>query len=99
MVVPASLDRHSGVVAKRYPYNDKSSCNWSKEEQACVVTSTLRAAATILENLLSSDLHEYDNLTPALKLRSGDAHLTELLHGQLHNRIQEARWDLTKFAY
>nr|CAH7747664.1 unnamed protein product [Callosobruchus chinensis] len=61
----------------------------SKEEKACVVASTNRGcAAAILENLFPSDLHDYGKITSALKLRSADAHLTELLHGQLHNRIQ-----------
>ncbi|VEN43500.1 unnamed protein product [Callosobruchus maculatus] len=56
--------------------------NWSNEEKACVLTSMLRdSAAAILENLCSSDLRDYDKITSALKLRFGDAHLTELLHG------------------
>nr|CAH7725861.1 unnamed protein product [Callosobruchus chinensis] len=38
-------------------------------------------------------------ITSALKLRFGDAHLTELLHGQLHNRTQQAPEDLTTFVY
>ncbi|VEN55155.1 unnamed protein product, partial [Callosobruchus maculatus] len=74
--------------------------NWSNEEKACVLTSMLRdSAAAILENLCSSDLRDYDKITSALKLRFGDAHLTELLHGQLHNRTQQAKEDLTTFAY
>ncbi|VEN54500.1 unnamed protein product, partial [Callosobruchus maculatus] len=63
---PAFTDRHSGVVAKPYPYNGKTSWdiyhmqfenialmnNWSNEEKACVLTSMLRdSAAAILENL------------------------------------------------
>ncbi|VEN55290.1 unnamed protein product, partial [Callosobruchus maculatus] len=74
--------------------------NWSNEEKACVLTSMLRdSAAAILENLCSSDLRDFDKITSALKLRFGDAHLTELLHGQLHNRTQQAKEDLTTFAY
>ncbi|VEN64638.1 unnamed protein product, partial [Callosobruchus maculatus] len=91
---PAFPDRHSGVVAKPYPYNGKTSWdiyymqfeniarmnNWSNEEKACVLTSMLRdSAAAILENLCSSDLRDYDKITSALRLRFGDAHLTELL--------------------
>ncbi|VEN45971.1 unnamed protein product, partial [Callosobruchus maculatus] len=52
-VAPALHDRHSGVVAKPYPYNGKSLWdiyymqfeniarmnNWSNEEKACVLTS------------------------------------------------------------
>ncbi|VEN57542.1 unnamed protein product [Callosobruchus maculatus] len=57
------------------------------------------SAAAILENLCASDLRDYDKITSALKLRFGDAHLTELLHGQLHNRTQQAKEDLTTFAY
>ncbi|VEN48470.1 unnamed protein product [Callosobruchus maculatus] len=53
------------------------------------------SAAAILENLCSSDLRDYDKITSALRLRFGDAHLTELLHGQLHNRTQQAKEDLT----
>ncbi|VEN47044.1 unnamed protein product, partial [Callosobruchus maculatus] len=93
-VPPAFPDRHSGVVAKPYPYNGKTSWDiyymqfeniarmnsWSNEEKACVLTSMLRdSAAAILENLCSSDLPDYDKITSALKLRFGDAHLTELL--------------------
>ncbi|VEN52905.1 unnamed protein product, partial [Callosobruchus maculatus] len=74
-VSPAFPDRHSGVVAKPYPYNDKTSWNiyymqfeniahmnnWSNEEKACVLTSMLRdSAAAILQNLCSSDLRDYD---------------------------------------
>ncbi|VEN43331.1 unnamed protein product [Callosobruchus maculatus] len=70
--------------------------NWSNEEKACVLTSMLSdSAAAVLENLCSSDLRDYDKITSALKLRFGDAHLTELLHGQLHNRTQQAKDDLT----
>ncbi|VEN46472.1 unnamed protein product [Callosobruchus maculatus] len=70
--------------------------NWSNEEKACVLTSMLRdSAAAILENLCSSDLRDYDKITSALRLRFGDAHLTELLHGQLHSRTQQAKEDLT----
>ncbi|VEN54524.1 unnamed protein product, partial [Callosobruchus maculatus] len=113
-VPPAFPDRHSGVVAKPYPYNGKTSWdiyymqfeniarmnNWSNEEKACVLTSMLRdSAAAILENLCASDLRDYDKIASALKLRFGDAHLTELLHGQLHNRTQQAKEDLTTFAY
>ncbi|VEN40686.1 unnamed protein product, partial [Callosobruchus maculatus] len=91
---PAFSDRHSGVVAKPYPYNGKTSWdiyymqfeniarmnNWSNEEKACVLTSMLRdSAAAILENLCASDLRDYDKITSALKLRFRDAHLTELL--------------------
>ncbi|VEN53797.1 unnamed protein product, partial [Callosobruchus maculatus] len=69
--------------------------NWSNEEKACVRTTMLRgSAAAILENLCSLDLREYEKITSALKLRFGDAHLTELLHGQLHNRTQQAKEDL-----
>ncbi|VEN52321.1 unnamed protein product, partial [Callosobruchus maculatus] len=93
-VPPAFPDRHSGVVAKPYPCNGKSSWviyymqfeniarmnNWSNEGKACVLTSMLRdPAAAILENLCSSDLRDYDKITSALKLRFGDVHLTELL--------------------
>ncbi|VEN53744.1 unnamed protein product, partial [Callosobruchus maculatus] len=107
-------DRHSGVVAKAYPYNGKTSWdiyhmqfeniarinNRSNKEKACVLTSMSRdSAAAILENLCSSDLRDYDKITSGLKLRFGDAHLTELLHGQLHNRTQQAKEDLTTFAY
>ncbi|VEN37166.1 unnamed protein product, partial [Callosobruchus maculatus] len=71
--------------------------NWLNEETACVLTSILRA---ILENLCSSDLRDDDTITSALnKLRFGDAHCAELLHGQLHNRTQQAKEDLTTFAY
>ncbi|VEN38969.1 unnamed protein product, partial [Callosobruchus maculatus] len=57
------------------------------------------SAAAILENLCSSDLRNYDKITTARKLRFGDAHLTELLHCKLHNRTQQAKEDLTTFAY
>nr|CAH7716046.1 unnamed protein product [Callosobruchus chinensis] len=57
------------------------------------------SAAAILENLSSSDIRDYSKITSALKLRFGDAHLTELLHGQLHNRTQQAKEDLSTFAY
>ncbi|VEN42529.1 unnamed protein product, partial [Callosobruchus maculatus] len=58
-------DRYSGVVAKPYPYNGKTSWdiyhmqfeniarmkNWSNEEKAFVLTSMFRdSAAAILEN-------------------------------------------------
>nr|CAH7730869.1 unnamed protein product [Callosobruchus chinensis] len=69
--------------------------NWSSEEKACVLTSMLRVSA----GKSSSDLRDYSKITSALKLRFGDAHLTELLHGQLHNRTQQAKEDLTTFAY
>nr|CAH7754509.1 unnamed protein product [Callosobruchus chinensis]CAH7757825.1 unnamed protein product [Callosobruchus chinensis] len=63
--------------------------NWSDEEKACALTTMLRDfAAAILENLSPSDIRDYSKITSALKLRFGDAHLTELLHGQLHNRTQ-----------
>nr|CAH7765182.1 unnamed protein product [Callosobruchus chinensis] len=111
---PAFLDKHSGVVAKAYPYNGKTSWdvyylqfeniarmnNWLDEKKACAPTSVLRdSAAAILENLSLSDIRDYSKITSALKLRFGDAHLTELLHGQLHNRTQQAKEDLTTFAY
>nr|CAH7751093.1 unnamed protein product [Callosobruchus chinensis] len=55
----------------------------------------LRDSATaILENLSSFDRRDYSEITSALKLRFEDAHLTELLHGQLHNRTQQAKKDL-----
>ncbi|VEN41039.1 unnamed protein product, partial [Callosobruchus maculatus] len=74
--------------------------NWSNEEKACVLTSMLRDfAAAIFENPCSSDERDYDKITSALKLRFGDVHLTELLHGQLYNRTQQAKEDLTTFAY
>ncbi|VEN44323.1 unnamed protein product [Callosobruchus maculatus] len=74
--------------------------NWSNEEKACVLTSMLRdSAAAILENICLSDLRDYDKITSALKRRFEDAHLTDLLHGQLHNRTQQAKEDLTMFAY
>ncbi|VEN46176.1 unnamed protein product, partial [Callosobruchus maculatus] len=57
------------------------------------------SAAAILENLCSSDIRDYYRISSALKLRFGDAHLTELLHGQLHNRTQQAKEDLTTSAY
>nr|CAH7746938.1 unnamed protein product [Callosobruchus chinensis] len=92
-VVPALLDRQSGVVVKPYPYNGKTSLgvyylqfeniarmsNWSSEEKACVLTSMLSdSAAAILENLSSSNLRDYSRITSALKLRFGDAHLTAI---------------------
>nr|CAH7713641.1 unnamed protein product [Callosobruchus chinensis] len=65
-----------------------------------MLTSVLRdSAAAILENLSSSYLRDYSKLTSALKLRFADAHMTELLHGQRHNRTQQAKEDLTTFAY
>ncbi|VEN64605.1 unnamed protein product, partial [Callosobruchus maculatus] len=74
--------------------------NWANEEKASVLTPMLRdSAAAILETRCSSDLRDYDRITYALKLRFGDAHLTELLHGQLHNRTQQAKEDLTTFVY
>ncbi|VEN63443.1 unnamed protein product [Callosobruchus maculatus] len=74
--------------------------NWSNEEKTCVLTSMLRdSAAAILENLCSSDLRDYDKVTSALKLRFGDAQLTELLPCQRHNWTQQAKEDLTTFAY
>nr|CAH7767043.1 unnamed protein product [Callosobruchus chinensis] len=75
--------------------------NWSSEEKACLLTSMLRDfAAAILENLYSSDLPDYSKITSALNLRFGDAHLTELLYGQLlHNWTHQAKEDLTTFAY
>nr|CAH7756398.1 unnamed protein product [Callosobruchus chinensis] len=42
---------------------------------------------------------DYSKITSALKLRFGDAHLAELLQGPLHNRTQQAKEDLTTFAY
>nr|CAH7737849.1 unnamed protein product [Callosobruchus chinensis] len=88
-VAPAPLDRHTGVVAKPYPYDGKTSWvvyylqfeniarmnTWSSEEKACVLTSMLRdSAAAIFENISSSDLRDYGKITPALKLRFGNAH-------------------------
>nr|CAH7729968.1 unnamed protein product [Callosobruchus chinensis]CAH7752472.1 unnamed protein product [Callosobruchus chinensis] len=64
------------------------------------MASMLRnSAAAILENLSSSDLRDYSKITSALKLRFRNAHSTELLHGQLHNRTQQANEDLATFAY
>lgn len=40
----------------------------------------------------------YDKLTAALELRFGDAHKTQLLHGQLHSRVQLSKESLTEFA-
>nr|CAH7737620.1 unnamed protein product [Callosobruchus chinensis] len=57
------------------------------------------SSAPILENLSSFDIHDNDKITSTLKLRFDDDHLTELLHGQLHNRTQQAKEDLTTFAY
>nr|CAH7746843.1 unnamed protein product [Callosobruchus chinensis] len=57
------------------------------------------SAAAILETLSSLDIHAYRKITSALKLRFGDAHLIKLLHGQLPNRKQQAKEDLTIFAY
>nr|CAH7745577.1 unnamed protein product [Callosobruchus chinensis] len=106
--------KHSGVVAKPCPYDGKTSYdvyylqfeniarmnNWSDEKKACALTSMLRdSAAAILENLSSSDLRDYSKITSTLKLRFADAHLTELLHGQLHNRTQQAKEDLPTFAH
>nr|CAH7727433.1 unnamed protein product [Callosobruchus chinensis] len=54
------------------------------------------SAAAVLEN---PDLRDYGKITSALKLRFGNAHSTELLFGQLHNRTQQAKKDLTTFAY
>ncbi|VEN42560.1 unnamed protein product [Callosobruchus maculatus] len=68
-------------------------------EKACVLTSMLRNSAAILENLCSSDLRDYDKITSALKLRFGDARLTELLHGELHNRTQQPKEGLTTLVY
>nr|CAH7760157.1 unnamed protein product [Callosobruchus chinensis] len=74
--------------------------NWSDEAKACALILLLRdSAAAILENLSSSDIRDYGKITSALKLHFGDAHLTELLHGQLHNRTQQGKEDLTTFAY
>nr|CAH7727431.1 unnamed protein product [Callosobruchus chinensis] len=101
-VAPALLDRYSGVGAKPFPYNGKTSLktrlnSWSNEEKACMLTSMLRgSAAAVLEN---PDLRDYGKITSALKLRFGNAHSTELLFGQLHNRTQQAKKDLTTFAY
>nr|CAH7749296.1 unnamed protein product [Callosobruchus chinensis] len=70
--------------------------NWSNDEKACVMTLMLRDSVTaILENFSSSDLGDYGKITSALKLRFGDARSAELLHGQLHNRTQQAEEDLT----
>nr|CAH7754387.1 unnamed protein product [Callosobruchus chinensis] len=41
-------------------------------------------AAGISENISLSDIRDCSNITSALKLRFGGAHLTELLYGQLH---------------
>nr|CAH7759153.1 unnamed protein product [Callosobruchus chinensis] len=88
---PAFLDRHNRIALMN---------NWSNEEKACVLTLMLRdSAAGILENISSSDLHDYGKITSALNLRFENAHLTELLYGQLHNRAQQAKEDLTTFAY
>nr|CAH7741435.1 unnamed protein product [Callosobruchus chinensis]CAH7753235.1 unnamed protein product [Callosobruchus chinensis] len=57
------------------------------------------SAAATLETLSSSDIHDYGKTTSPSKLRLGDAHLTVLLHGQLHNRTHQAKQDLTLFAY
>nr|CAH7738571.1 unnamed protein product [Callosobruchus chinensis] len=57
------------------------------------------SAAADLENLSSLNIRDYDRLISALKLRFGDAHLTDLMHGQLHNRTQQGNEDLTKFTY
>nr|CAH7736461.1 unnamed protein product [Callosobruchus chinensis] len=71
--------------------------NWSDEEKACALTSMPRdSAAAILENISPSHIRDYGKITSALKLRFGDTHLTKLLHGQLHNRTQQANEDLTK---
>nr|CAH7728885.1 unnamed protein product [Callosobruchus chinensis] len=58
----------------------------------------LQRDPAILENLFASDLRDYGKITSALKLRFGDAYLTELLHGQLHNWTLQAKKDLTTFA-
>nr|CAH7713076.1 unnamed protein product [Callosobruchus chinensis] len=92
----AFLDRHSGVVAKYYPHDGKTSWdvyylqfenitrmnNWSDEEEEEMRLVMLRdSAAAVLENLPSSDKRDYGKITSALKLGFGDAHLTELLYG------------------
>nr|CAH7767548.1 unnamed protein product [Callosobruchus chinensis] len=53
------------------------------------------STAANLENLSSLDLRDYGKITSALKLRIGNVHSTELLFGQLHNRTQQAKDDLT----
>nr|CAH7715798.1 unnamed protein product [Callosobruchus chinensis] len=42
---------------------------------------------------------DYGETTFALELRNSFAHLTELLHGQLHKRTKQAKVNLTTFAY
>nr|CAH7762538.1 unnamed protein product [Callosobruchus chinensis] len=59
--------------------------NWLDEEKACALTSVLV-------------IRDYGKITSALKLRFGDADPTELLHGQLHNRTQQGKDDLSTFA-
>nr|CAH7762853.1 unnamed protein product [Callosobruchus chinensis] len=74
--------------------------NWSNEKIACALSSMLKdSTAAILENLSSLDIRDYGKITSALKLSFGDAHLTELLHSQPHNHTQQAKKDLTTFAY
>nr|CAH7740439.1 unnamed protein product [Callosobruchus chinensis] len=82
-VAHPSFDRHSGIVAKPYPYNGKTTWdvhylefaniarmnNWTTEKNAYEPTSMLRdSAAAILENLSSSALRDYSKTTSALKL-------------------------------
>nr|CAH7759628.1 unnamed protein product [Callosobruchus chinensis] len=56
------------------------------------------SAAAILENLSLSDIRKYSKITSAIMVRFGDAHSTELMYDELHNRAQQAKEDLTTFA-
>nr|CAH7762523.1 unnamed protein product [Callosobruchus chinensis] len=70
-VGPALLDRHSGIVAKPYPYDGKTS--WD------------------VYYLQFGNIARLNNWS--------NAHLIEQLHAQLRNWTQQAKEDLTTFAY
>ena len=72
---------------------------WDSLEKAKILATVLReSAVSVLNNLAEPDRLDYNKLTEALKLRFGDEHLTELLHGQLHDRVQLYNESLTSYA-
>ena len=72
---------------------------WDKPQKAMVLATMLRDSAVgVLQNLTEAERLDYDTLTKALQLRFGDEHLTELLYGQLQDRIQLPKESLKTFA-
>ncbi|KAJ3645651.1 hypothetical protein Zmor_023292 [Zophobas morio] len=109
-----STNASNKIIIKSNPYDGKASWEeyftqfniiadlngWNNSEKVNVLAAMLRnSAVNVLQNLPQEDRLNYEKLTSALKLRFGDAHLAELLYGQLRNRIQSLNEDLTSYAY